>query len=271
MSIGIFIKTCKKDLQWIEFCFKSIDKNLKGFKQLTVVTEPNNRGIIDYTKIITTIPINIHFVDMPEISHPCSDGIGYLWMQNIKLLWHNFCNDDAVLQIDSDCIIYNKLTPQHYIVNNKFKWWIRDWKDAEGAIVHKNPLSKLLGQESKYEHMLFNGWMMDRSTTIDFHNWLKIKHNCDWWTYLLEKTKEDWLSGIRGSSIYNAYGGFLESHNKQYIFIKGFIDIPPIKQYWSWGGDKNKQDININNLKIDNFQITDSLKEEMLDLIYGQK
>lgn len=269
-KIGIFIKTCKKDLQWIEFCLKSIEKNAKEFSGICVVTENDNQEINKY-KDLVSIPINICFEDIPNFSHTCQDGNGYLWMQNIKLSWHKYCDFDAVLQIDSDCIITSELTPEFYIKDKKWKWWVRDWEYAELANVHKPAMTKLLKKEPKYEHMLFPGWILDRNSTINFHNWINKEHNCDWWDYLLNKTQEDWNNELedggksRGSSVYNAYGAFLEDNSQDYTFINGFFDAPPIKQFWSWGESKELQDLGIN--KVENFKITEQIKKQILEIL----
>ena len=193
--------------------------------------------------------IEIKFEKSPEINHKCQDGVGYLWMQNIKLNWNKYCDYDAVLQLDSDCVVHSFLCPHFYRKDKKWKWWVRDWSISELAIVHKKPLAKLLGKDSLYEHMPYPGWIMERTTTEDFHRWIKEKHGCDWWQYLVDKTADDWGNEIdepdlkgtsRGSSIYNAYGGFVESNRSKYIFIEGFNDPPPIRQHWSHGGIDEK-------------------------------
>lgn len=243
-SLGVFIKTCKKDHEWLIECLKSINTNLIGFQGLCIVTDEDHNNIEIAKKLITTMPIHIYRLPVPELNHTCQDGIGYIWMQNIKLTWHKFCDFNAVLQIDSDCIVENTIHPEFYRINNKWKWLVRPWKYAELAIVHQAPLEKLMKTEALYEHMPFPGWIMERKTTEKFHTWLEATHDCVWWDYLLDKTRADWGNNVplgksRGSSIYNAYGGFLElSQSTEYEFIDviktNWQDLPPIKQYWSW-------------------------------------
>lgn len=245
-DLGIFIKTCKKDHEWLKYCLLSIEKNTNDFSGLCIITDTDHNNIVEYKNIITKIPVEIHFVEAPDIEHTCQDGIGYLWMQNIKLLWHKYCEYDNVLQIDSDCVINDILTPNFYRENNHWKWFVRDWSISELAIVHKKPLTKLLGKESQYEHMPVPGWILDKETTIDFHNWIYEKYGCSWWEYLCDQTKKDWglpinedniMGSSRGSSVYNAYGGFLENNktvNKYRFIINDLSNPPPVKQYWSW-------------------------------------
>lgn len=267
MSIGIFIKTCKKDHEWLKWCLLSIQQNIYDFDGVCIVTDSDHTNIDEYEDIIKKINGYVVHIDVPTVEHSCQDGIGYLWMQNLKLNWHTFCDYDAVLQIDSDCIVSSILTPKYFMSsNNKYKWFVRSWALSKFGLVHRKPLNKLLDTDSKYEHMPYNGWVLNRNDTISFHEWIYSKHKCSWWEYLLNQTKEDWGKSItdyelrifgcsgrsRGSSIYNAYGGFLETQTiHDHIFVNSdeiAIEYHPITQYWSWGGQNN--DIKASILKI---------------------
>ena len=236
---GVFIKTCHKDHELLVRCLESIKRYLVGFEGLCIVTDENHSNIQTVKNIVNSMPVTIHQLPVPELDHTCQDGIGHLWMQNIKLIWNKFCDFDSVLQIDSDCIIDNIISPKFYSINNKWKWFVRPWDYAELAVVHKDPSRKLIKIDTKYEHMPLPGWILDRQTTDNFHRWLGSVHDCTWWEYLLEKTRCDWGNDIilgksRGSSVYNAYGGFLEFIESP---IYEFIDVietkwqnlPPIK------------------------------------------
>lgn len=259
----IFIKTCQKDHVWLGFCLSSINKYAKNFTGITILTDTDHYNVKDHASKITTMPIRFRHLEVPQIVHNCYNGIGYLWMQSVKLNWHKFSDSDVILQIDSDCILTSTLTPEIYLSNNKYRWWVRPWSVAKLAIVHRKPLNKFLGCSSKYEHMLFNGWVLEKNTTIAFHEWVQKHHGCTWWEYLVYKTNNDWVGKItdpdissyirgrpRGSSVYNAFGGFLEIYEdtKKYYEITTDSDIiPPIKQYWSWGGIQKKQIAEIRN------------------------
>jgi len=187
--------------------------------------------------------VDIIKLPVPKFSHNCQDGSAYIWMQNQKLNWHNYCKYDAVLHIDSDCIITDDLDAESWYTETedgvtKYKWWTRLWVNAGAAFIHSYPLEKLLQTKPSHEHMLFNGWILTREATEAFHTWLNETHECDWLTYLTVKTNSDWGGLKRGSSVYNAYGGFIQDvlKSKEYSFIEGFVDKPPIKQFWSSGG-----------------------------------
>jgi hypothetical protein len=169
--------------------------------------------------------------------------------------WHNYCKYDAVLQIDSDSIITSNFNLNDYyngIADGivKYKWWTRPWSFAEGAICHKVPLTKLFKQEPWSEHMLFNGWLMTRDDTTDFHKWLNYVWKCNYWHYLTVHANSDWGGLKRGSSIYNTYGVFIQQIKKsnKYIFIERWKNVAPIKQFWSWGGITPEIQKEINNI-----------------------
>jgi hypothetical protein len=249
-NTGIFIKTCNKDSEWLLSCLPSIDQYCTKFDGLCIVTDSDHEDIDKLSKIVKNMSVNIHKVKVPKIKHTCQDGIGYLWMQNIKLMWSNFCDFDSVLHIDSDFVITSSLDRSFYEINKTWKWFVRPWNNAELALVHKYPTEKLMQQESYYEHMPIPGWILEKHTTLNFHKWINDKYNCTWWEYLVRNTQEDWGRAIsqgisRGSSVYNAYGGFLELTKPSiYTFVdvvdNNWQNLPPIKQYWSWSTDKPK-------------------------------
>jgi hypothetical protein len=247
---GIFIKTCKKDSSWLKSCLFSINKHCSNFDGLCIVTDTDHDEIDNLIKYIKTIPISVHKVEVPKIKHTCQDGIGYLWMQNIKLMWPDFCDFDSVLHIDSDFVILSNLDKSFYEINKTWKWFVRPWSHSQRAIVHKDPTEKLIQQISCYEHMPIPGWILDKNITLSFHKWLNTTYGCSWWEYLVYNTKKDWGNTVsqgtsRGSSVYNAYGGFLElTKPSNYTFVdvvdNNWQNLPPIKQYWSWLTDKPK-------------------------------
>jgi hypothetical protein len=253
-NLGIFIKTCAKDHEWLKWCLLSIQQNCSNFAGVCIVTDNDHKHIQEYDEIIKQIGGTVVHLEAPTNNHTCQDGIGYLWMQNIKLNWHEFCKYDNVLQIDSDCIIFPFMNAKYWIDGARYKWFVRDWGISKSGLVHKKPLQKLLRYNPKYEHMPYNGWILTRTDTENFHKWIADKHKCTWWNYLLNHTKDDWGKNVtdenlklcnyrglsRGSSIYNAYGGFLEliqSQNYHFISITEQAQhLHPVQQYWSWGG-----------------------------------
>lgn len=257
-NIGIFIKTCAKDHEWLKWCLLSIKKNVNKFNGLCIVTDDDHDRIDEYKDLINKLNGNITKVKQPtSLDHNCQDGIGYIWMQNIKLFWHKYCSFDAVLQLDSDCIVTNYLTPNYFIQYNKYKWFVRNWAMSKHAQVHREPLNKLMGTDSRYEHMPYSAWILTREDTVLFHEWFESKYHCTWLEHLLSVAKHDWGKDItdpvlrdmgirktRGSSIYNAYGGFLELTNHKNYYMVDIDETPiwhfPICQYWSWGGLSNK-------------------------------
>ena len=251
-NIGLFLKTCAKDHAWLKWCLLSIQQNAIDFAGVCIITDKDHQHIKEYDSIIKDINGQVTYLEVPSVDLKCQDGVGYIWMQNIKLLWHNYCDFDSVLQIDSDCVISSYLNSSYFIDNDRYKWFIRSWAMSQYAQIHRKPLSKIFLQDIKHEHMPYNGWLLTRQDTIDFHNWLNNQHHCSWWGYLTNQAQEDWgtenydpylrdlgVRQSRGSSVYNAYGGFIELTNSERYHL---IDIDendikdyPIKQYWSWG------------------------------------
>ena len=98
----IFIKTYPGDFIWLEYCIKSIEKFVTGFRDIVIVTDSGTE-----LKIDSSLPIKIFYEDLPNETHPCPVGIGYAWAQSVKLNWTKYTDADYILQIDSDTMFTN--------------------------------------------------------------------------------------------------------------------------------------------------------------------
>lgn len=121
--IDIFIKTYPVDFIWLEYCIKSIERFVTGFRKIVIVTDSGTE-----LKINSILPIDIIYEELPKNEHPCVTGIGYVWMQLIKLNWFKYTDADCVLQIDSDMMFTDKIDISYYKDDNKIKWFYRDWR-----------------------------------------------------------------------------------------------------------------------------------------------
>jgi hypothetical protein len=99
-SVGIFIKTCSKDLPWLDYCLKSIRKFGSGFSELVIMADQDCYGspVLDN--------VDVRYCPVP--------ANGYLYQQVCKLNADKVLNSDLILFVDSDCVFTHPFTPETF-------------------------------------------------------------------------------------------------------------------------------------------------------------
>lgn len=265
MAFAIFIKTWVKDYFWLRYLLKSIEKFVvPNFDFITIVTD-EGYPLTDIPTEINGKPIEVKYVKLPENKvtwpngelkpHPCPVGIGYVWAQCVKLNWDKYCSADVILQIDSDSMFTKQIDlMDSYKKNDKWKWWVRKWTNADEGIIQKPATDKFIGENARNDYMPQQSWIFTREATQDFRKFVETVHKCTIETYLLEKSVPYWLgtmpypdpklNAVRqvnnwGSCEYEIFGAYLDyinMHNYEFVLLPDSGDYLPIRQSWSWGG-----------------------------------
>ena len=170
----IFIKTCPKDHQWLQYLLPSIEKYAEGFKDVVIVSDAGKRIIPpEYLNTIKKLPIKTHYipVPIPDARYPKfgHGGVGYLWQQYIKLSWHTLCDSDSALILDSDEMLCKPTTPDDFKHDGKWVWTYRLWKDADSAQCWKSPTDTILQYNTPYEAMAHAGFVLTRNATTNLY------------------------------------------------------------------------------------------------------
>lgn len=241
-TVDIFIKTCHKDYIWLEYLLKSIKKFASGFRDVVIVSEPEYPIPESFLEIT---PAKVFYEPIPK-NQPKNvhHGVGYLWQQNIKLNWIQYSDADAVLVMDSDQILTVPTTPSDFKINGKFSWFYRKWENAEYADCWKDPTTKFLKLDPKYEAMCIPIFILQRETTIAFKNFV-----CG-----LHKTTTIWDIFLKYNmpsfSEFNAFGSFVyhSNRNEYNRFVVDEIDTSKlhnrtIRTRRSWEGLSEEEKI----------------------------
>jgi hypothetical protein len=240
---SIFIKTYPKDHIWLQYLLPSIEKYAEGFKDVIIVSDEGPRIPDEYLSCIKKMPVKTYYIpvpvqtkEYPQINDDIT-GIGYLWQQYIKLSWHNICDADSVLLLDSDEMLCKPTTPDAFKHNGKWVWTYRLWKDAENAICWKQSTEKIIGQVTEYESMCWVGFVFTRTATINLLNHIYQTHAIsNFWDLVVKKK-------MNSFSEYNIYGSYIHSVNHPDYYCNTQRDIPLqdcIIVNWSWGGITNE-------------------------------
>jgi hypothetical protein len=244
-TVDIFIKTYYKDFVWLEYLLRSIKKFASGFRNIVIVSDDDGHLLPDIFKEI--INFTLVYVKVPETTRYINHGIGYIWQQCIKLNWYKYTNADSVIIFDSDEMLSCNTTPNSFKTNNKYNWFYRKWKDAGGAIVHKESTDKFIGYDTEYESMCITGFYFTLDASQKLNTYLNKIYGSSDIFYIINKHD---LSGL---SEFNIYGNFIhkiQHPDYNYLYDTKNAFNHSIVKSWSWGGlkddDKTKRESILN-------------------------
>ena len=107
MTTGIFIVSYPPDLEFLDYCLKSIQKFCTGFNEVVVHFPVSAHAVNRQGKIARFVMEN-RSVDKPFNHH-----------QAIKCNAEKYMDSDFILHVDSDCMFLKPTTPEDYFVDGK--------------------------------------------------------------------------------------------------------------------------------------------------------
>lgn len=216
----IFIRTYHKDLKWLQYCLKSIHKNLVGWDEIVICIPKGQEPYLSHLTSERVVTSKIYRDD-------------YLGQQLSKIKAHQYINYDYILFVDSDCIFKPNSDIRDYFHDNKPVILKQRYENVGDAICWKEPTEDLFQEYVPYEYMRRAPQLFLRETLINFNTHFPFI--------------EDYVVNLpyRRFSEFNALGYFAEKmESEKYSIID--IDNTDIKlpenkcmQFWSWGGVEN--------------------------------
>lgn len=215
MSTSIFIKTWKNDLEWLQYCLKSIWKFGSGFEEIVLVADDSCRGLMD------DFNLKVHYVrDWTN---------GYIQQQYVKLHADMYVSSDNILFVDSDVTFCRSFSESDFMKDGKPILLKTRYSSliGSGAEVWKPLTEKAVGFSVEWEYMRRLPMLYLKDTVTAFRN---AYHQV-----------VDSMRNIqdRSFSEFNALGAFVEKYQPDLYFISDteiWMPSTVIRQNWSWGG-----------------------------------
>jgi hypothetical protein len=220
--IDIFIKSYYKDFKFLNYCLKSIEKNVVGYNKIVlVIPEQDEQELI---KLIDKhLKLKIELVKVKEY------GNGYLFQQWIKISAYKYCSSEKIMYVDSDCIFHNYIDLSSI---DKPEILYTLYSKVGDALCWKQPTENFMNEAVEFEFMRRNGLIYLRDTLVKIN---ELKPN-------LENT----IMSLQAFSEFNAMGAYAFKNEKEnYSFVntdEWTYTEPLVKQYWSWGGIGSVED-----------------------------
>lgn len=216
-SVGIFIKTCSKDLPWLDYCLRSIDKFASGFSELVIMADEDCRGS--------------HVLDDRAVHYCPVPANGYLYQQVCKMNADRLLKSELILFVDSDCVFTTAFSPSSFIKDGKPVLLKERWdRFAADHPVHcwKAITERHTSLKADFEYMRRMPLIHDRKVLE------LIRYTQPWLAASLLNRSD------REFSEFNVMGVYADTIiPDRYSMVEVGIDPLPdavCRQFWSWGG-----------------------------------
>lgn len=216
-SVGIFIKTCSKDLPWLDYCLKSIRKFGSGFAELVVMADEDCRG----SSILNGL--RVHYCSVP--------ANGYLYQQVCKLNADRLLNSDLILFVDSDCVFHRPFSPAAFTKEGKPILLKERWE----RFSHDHPVHCWKAITERHTSFPVAFEYMRRLPIIHHRDALRVVREAqpELSSSLLSRSDREF-------SEFNLIGAYADHviPGKYWMLEVGVDPLPEVvcEQFWSWGG-----------------------------------
>jgi hypothetical protein len=223
MATTLFIRTCVKDFEWLEYCFRSIDKYASGVKEGVV-----GISVSDLGKVPEEWKDRYRWVETED-----DLDNGYIIQQMVKLYADIYCpGADSIFYMDSDCVFTEPVSPEDYFIDGKPRMLYTPYTELPRHVPWQDITSRVLGWYPDDEYMRQHPLILSVETLKDFREWYEKR---------FARTLCEGLKRLREFSEFNAIGAWASKYRKDsYVWVRvpDNPDAPPGKvlQEWSWGG-----------------------------------
>lgn len=259
MKTSIVTVSYDKDLEWLKYSYKSIQKFCKEYHSYHVILDDHENDCVNCMQFCKDNNIKFH-ID----TNAKNIQSGYVRQQYMKLMADVYVPDDCdlICHVDSDSIFHDFHDPSIYFCkeSNKPAMLMTPYSAFGGMLDHwLKSTSDFMQETVEYEFMRRMPLIYPKWLFFELRNWVLDKHKVS----LL-----DYLKGLDTFSEYNALGAYCyKYHRNFYKWVDttkdSFINLPFL-QSWSHGSISEKSAL-IDSL-IDNPEIHTLLKNVLFSI-----
>ena len=148
-SVAIFIRSFARDIPFLEYNMRSIQKFASGFSEVLVTVPMKDRAA--FLPLSDKWCFKLHAADEPE-------GKGMLHAEVRLCRADELCpSADFVLFTDSDCVFTERVCPQDYFVDGKPVLFVESFeklaREKSPRVCWRKPVVDALGFDPEYETM----------------------------------------------------------------------------------------------------------------------
>ncbi len=127
-NVHIFIVSCARDADMLDYCLRSIAKNAVGYSGVTVMVPNQDMKAMKAVPRISALDEGIKMVGYIETGA----GKGFLNHLIVKCMADEWCPDaDYIVHVDSDCLMWRPSNPTDFVAHGKCLMIREDYKPLE--------------------------------------------------------------------------------------------------------------------------------------------
>ncbi len=229
MNVDLFVKSCAKDVEWLKYSLRSIQKFCTGFRDVVLLFPEEEKEALK--------PLNLK---VEKVHYTHEQGDRYLWQQVEKLSAYNYSDADYFTYVDSDVLFTRPTSPKDLFD-----------EESERPIILYTPYSSLVKKDGtpdtpwrsiteaalkrpvEHEFMRRHPMTISRWLLQAFNGFMALTHEKSLQEYIMSQPN-------RAFSEFNAIFAFAFYNSSAWLECK-FIctepePIPPpaVRQFWSW-------------------------------------
>ena len=148
LTTSFLIVTFKRDMDFLRYCLRSVEKYATGFAGVDLVVPVSERGLYDWTPNNT----HVHYFDEPT-------GKGMLAHEFQIMHADEWCPDsDVIVHLDPDCCLWRPVTPKTFVQDGQILA-TREPYDRIGnpnRHIWKRIVEEVTGIEPRWDFMLMH-------------------------------------------------------------------------------------------------------------------
>lgn len=230
MKVSIVTITFDRDLEYLKYHLKSIEKFCQGYHENIVVIDDHANDCVQTQRYLESIGQK-YFInrEAKKIKH------GYIRQQYMGYYMDKYLDQetDYVCCADTDNIFTGHHDPSVYFYNNKPVMLMQKWSDMPN-LVFQDSTNSALGFDVNYNFMRRMPLVYPLSIFKKIRSFLELQHNC---------TIQEYFKNIELCAEYCIWGAYANKfltdefhwvdaidHQDEYFFFKNIV---PCQQYSS--------------------------------------
>ena len=203
----ILIKTYSKDLPWLAWCLRSINKFTSGFRKTIIISPDDDMGSTD--------KMGYDWQQRFEYGMGNSNQDFYLSQQVFKMYADTFTDANFILHIDSDTIFTCTVTPETYFRDGKPVIMMTpiDQAHPDEQQAWRKVMNKFMGKPSQFEFMRRFPFVYPRWAYGSLREFCLQRHGITLDKYIMSQP-------YREFSEFNCMGFYLwENHRDKFSWV----------------------------------------------------
>ncbi|MCA8968208.1 MAG: hypothetical protein KDC95_00440 [Planctomycetes bacterium] len=234
MICDIVVRSYWRDLEWLDYCLRSIERYCHGFREILVVLPAKSMpwferhtalqqhgrrrgGTIGQYRLIVG-------PDYPD---------DYLGQQVTKLYADEISDAEYLCHVDSDCIFRVPTTVEDLVPIGKPKIYTRPLDELPEPWPWFGPTCDFVGEAPTHDFMQCPPFTYPAWLYRELRAWCRATHGVELASWVLSRPS-------RGFSEFNALGAYAYAHHRdRFVWVRS-RDIGEEERrchwHWSWGG-----------------------------------